>query len=517
MTSRKIKSLCIGFERGVSYTFISMDKQILQVMLASGLVLLVSVFASKATSRFGIPILLVFIGIGMLIGSDGPGGISFSDHFTAQILGTISLIYILFAGGLSSPPAVMKPVWREGVVLASIGVLLTATLMTCLIHFTLGWSWLTSALLSAAISSTDAPAVFGILRTQRTLIKLRLRSLVELESGSNDPMALVILLLLMKFFHEPHSVSWPEIAMSFFIQLALGGMAGWFLGKALVKIINFLNLEFEGLYPVLTMAGVVCIYSLTEYAGGNGFLSVYIAGFSMAGEKFLSKNALVVFHDGLSWLMQVAMFLMLGLLVDPSELPPVMGYSIFFAAGIIFFARPITVFLCLMPFGYSWKELLFICWGGLKGAVPIIFATYLLVGEVRHAEAMFNIIFFIVIVSMILQGFTIGPVSRWLGACEDKDHPREIPPYDGKRKTNEFIEFEIDKNSMLVGHTIFDLHLPDDVLVVLIHRDDEDFIPRGNTELQPFDRLVCLVNKTFIPEIVRMLKNADPGQRKVLH
>lgn len=494
-----------------------MDKQILQVMLASGLVLLVSVFASKATSRFGVPILLVFIGIGMLIGSDGPGGILFSDHFTAQILGTISLIYILFAGGLSSPPSIIRPVWREGVVLASVGVLMTATLMTCLIHFTLGWSWLTSALLSAAISSTDAPAVFGILRTQKTLIKPKLRSLVELESGSNDPMALVILMLLMTFIRDPHNLSWSEIVMSFFIQLALGGLAGWFLGKALVKIINFLNLEFEGLYPVLTMAGVVCIYSVTEYAGGNGFLSVYIAGFSMAGEKFLSKNALVVFHDGLSWLMQVAMFLMLGLLVNPSELPPVMGYSIFFAAGMMFFARPLTVFLCLFPFRYSWKELLFITWGGLKGAVPIIFATYLLVGEAPHAEAMFNVIFFIVIISMILQGFTIGPVSRLLGACEEKDHAKDVPAYDGKRKTNEFIEFEIERNSLLVGHTIFDLHLPDDVLVVLIHRDDEDFIPRGNTELQPFDRLVCLVNRGFIPEIVKMLKNADPNQHKILN
>lgn len=495
-----------------------MDKQLLQYMLAGGLVLLISVFASKATSRFGIPILLIFIGIGMLMGSDGLGGIHFNDHQSTQILGTVSLMFILFSGGLSSPPSVVRPIWKEGVILSSVGVILTAGLMTCLIHFTMDWSWLTSALLSSAISSTDAPAVFGILRTQKMQIKTKLRSMIELESGSNDPMALVILVLLVQFSNDPHLLSWPEIIRNFFIQMALGGLSGWFLGRGLVKIINFLNLEFEGLYPVLTMAGVVCIYSATEYCGGNGFLSVYIAGFSMAGAKFLSKKALVVFHDGLSWLMQVGMFLTLGLLVNPSELLPVMNHSIIFALGLIFFARPLTVFLCLLPFRYHWKELLFISWGGFKGAVPIIFATYLLVGEVPNAQSMFNIIFFIVIISMSLQGFSIGWVSKLLGVGEDRivHHWNDISPYEGERKTNEFIEFEIPERSNLVGHTLFDVHLPENVLVVLIHRDDEDFIPRGNTELQAYDRLVCLVNKQVIPQIMEMLKNVDPKAQQVI-
>ncbi len=482
-----------------------MDRELLNLILVGGLVLMTSVLASKATSRFGFPILLIFIAIGMFMGSEGPGGIHFNDFVSTHVFGTVALIYILFAGGLSTLPDSLKPIWKEGVALSTVGVFLTTVIMTLLIHFTLNWNWMSSAVLSAAVSSTDAAAVFGILRTQKLELRSRLRALVELESGSNDPMSVVLLLLLLQFASSPGETTVFLTLQKFFIQLALGGLSGWFLGKGLVRMINWLNLEFEGLYPVLTMASVMCIYSLTETCGGSGFLAVFVAGFAMSGSKFLSKKALLVFHDGLSWLMQVGMFLMLGLLVNPTELGGVVKPALMFAAGLIFFARPLAVTLCLLPFGYrSWREIAFLSWGGLKGAVAIILATYLLMENIPHAKIMFNVIFFIVIISMSLQGMTIGKLSEFLGVCEGEKH--KFAPYDGERKTNEFIEFEVPEKSQLVGRKIIELNLPHDVLIVLIHRGEDDFIPRGNTILQIQDRLVCLVNRKVIPEIKQLLQ-----------
>lgn len=490
-----------------------MDKQLLLFSLIGSVVLITSIFASKATSRFGVPILLIFIVIGMLLGSDGPGGVHFDDYQATNLFGTVALIFILFDGGFSSQPAVMKPIWKEGVVLSTVGVLLTTVFMTLMIHFAIGWSWINSAILSAAISSTDAPAVFGILRTQKKEIKSRLRALLELESGSNDPMAVVLLLLLIQFSQAPHEATALDTAQKFFIQIALGGLSGWFLGKALVKVINWLNLEFEGLYPVLTMSFTIGIYSLTEYCGGNGYLAVFIAGYTMSDDKFLSKKSLLVFHDGLSWLMQVGMFLMMGLLVNPGEFGGVVGHSVAFAFFLILIARPLTLLLCLVPFGYrNWRELAFLSWGGLKGAVAIILATYLLMENVPHAQVMFNVIFFLVIISMTLQGATIGKVADLLRVCEMKSAAKEFTPYEATRKTNEFIEFEIPEHSTLSGRTIFDLNLPEDVLIVLIHREEDDFIPKGNTELQEHDRLVCLVNRNVIPDIKHMLQDSQTMQ-----
>lgn len=484
-----------------------MDKQLLLFSLIGGLVLIISVLASKATSRFGVPILLLFIGIGMLLGSDGPGGIQFNDHKATNLFGTVALMFILFAGGITSLPSEIKPIWKEGAILSSAGVFLTTIFMTCLIHFTMGWNWLSSAILSAAVSSTDAPAIFGILKTQKREIRTKLKALLEVESGSNDPMAVVILLLLIQFANHPGETTWLLTAQKFFIQVSLGGLSGWFLGKSMAKIINWLSLNSEGLYPVFTMAAVVCIYSLTEYCGGNGYLAVYLAGFAMAGEKFLSKQSLVIFHDGLSWLMQVGVFLILGLLVAPSEFTGVVNHSLVFAFGLIFVVRPLVVLICLVPMGNrNWRELLFISWGGLKGAVAIILASYLLVENVPHAKIMFNVIFFIVIVSMALQGSTICWLAEKLGVV-NCDTARGFEPYQSVNKTNEFIEFEIPGHSSIVGKSLIDLNLP--IHVVLIHRSNDDFIPKGNTEIEAHDRLVCLVNRKSIPEIKHMLENSQ--------
>lgn len=477
-----------------------MDKHVLQVMLAAGFLLFVSVFASKTTSRFGIPVLLIFIVVGLLSGVEGPGGVDFNDPHLAHILGTFALSFILFSGGLSTDLQLIAPVWREGVVLATFGVLISTLLIGGLIHLVMGWDLINCALLGAAVSSTDAAAVFGILKTRKLGLKPRMQALLELESGSNDPMAVFLTLSLIQIILTPDHFSWIEIFRSFFIQMSLGGLAGWFFGQGLVKLINWLDLEFEGLYPVMTIAGVICIYSVTEYFGGNGFLSVYLAGLSMGSQKYFSKQTLGVFHDGLAWLMQVGMFMSMGLLVTPSEILPVVGVGVLFSLGLVFFARPVSVAICLMPFRYSLREIWFLSWGGLRGAVPIILATYLLAKDIPLARTMFNIVFFVVVITMLFQGSSLGLMSRWMKVQETVKEKRKLP-FKSRHHHSEFIEFFIGSNSPVIGKSIFQLHLPKDVLVVLINRQGKEFIPRGSTEIEVFDRLVCLSAKTSIAAV----------------
>lgn len=482
-----------------------MDQAFLQLMLASGVLLLISVFASKTSTRYGIPVLLIFILVGMLSGSEGPGGIHFDKPVLTHILGTISLMFILFSGGLSTQLQSVGPVWREGTILALIGVMISTAVMAVVIHFVMGWDWISSALLSATFSSTDASAVFGILKTQKLQLRPKIQSLLELESGSNDPMAVFLTLSLIQIILRPQDFTWGEVLMNFFIQMSLGGLAGWFLGKVMVWLINWLDLEFEGLYPVLTIAGVICIYSLTEFCGGNGFLSVYLAGLSMSDEKYLSKKTLTVFHDGLAWLMQVTMFLMLGLLVVPSAIGPIMGYGVFLAFCLLFLARPLSVYICLMRFKYSINEIMFVSWGGLRGAIPIILATYLLVNKVPGSKTMFNLIFFIVVLLMLVQGTTLGHMAKWLKIQGPYRPPRRLP-FKSRHHGKDFVEFEIGEGSPLLGKNILEMKFPMQILVVLIHRQDQDFMPDGNTEVELYDRLVCLVDTDSIPDLEKIIQ-----------
>lgn len=487
-----------------------MEKSILQAMLASGLLLLISVFASKTSSRYGIPILLIFIVVGMLSGSEGPGGIHFENYGLTQIVGTIALIFILFSGGLSTQMKMVGPVWKEGITLASLGVLISTLVMAVIIKFGLGWNWLPAALLSATFSSTDASAVFGILKTQKLQLKERIQALIELESGSNDPMAVFFTLSLIKIIMFPKDLSIAGALVDFFIQFSLGGLAGWFLGKGMVHLINWLDLEFEGLYPVLTLAGVICIYALTEFCGGNGFLSVYLAGLAMAGEKYFNKKSLEVFHDGVAWLMQVAMFLTLGLLVYPSEVIPMVGAGIMMALGLMLIARPIATWVCLCCYKYSFKEILFVSWGGLRGAVPIVLATYLLVNDVPRSHEMFNLVFFIVVFSMLIQGTTLKYLARVLDVQEPYRERRKLP-FKSRHDQRDFVEFEVREGSPVLGKNILELNFPFPVLVVLIHRREKDFIPKGNTEIELDDKLVCLIESEFIREFENLIREKKDG------
>lgn len=480
-----------------------MDRSFLQIMLGLGILLIISVFASKTSVRYGVPVLLIFIAMGMLSGSDGIGGIIYDDAGTTQILGIFALIFILFSGGLSTSIKIVKPVWKEGLTLAIPGVMISTAIMAVLIHYIMDWNWVPSALLGATISSTDAAAVFAIFKTQNLQLRPKIQAILELESGSNDPMAVFMTLSLIQLHQNPDHFSFWQILVSFIIQMSLGAVFGWGLGKLLAKLINWLDLEFEGLYPVLTVAGVVCIYALTEFCGGNGFLSVYLAGLTMSEEKYFNKKTLGVFHDGLAWLMQVAMFFTLGLLVYPSQITPVAGKGVILAMGLILIARPLSTFICLIPFRYTLREIWFLSCGGLRGAVPIILATYFLVSEVPLSRTMFNLVFLIVIISMLVQGTSLQMMARWT-KVQEFVAPKKWLPFKSRTAHNEFIEFEITESSPLLGKTILELQLPRDVLVVLIRRFDKDFIPRGNTEIEISDKLVCLANKEVISAVEKI-------------
>lgn len=462
-------------------------------LLAAAVLLLASILASKVSDRLGIPSLLIFLGIGMLAGSEGIGGIHFDDPSIAQALGIIALSYILFAGGLSTDWASVRPVLAQGGLLATLGVLLTAALAGWFATVVGGFSPLEGFLLGSIISSTDAAAVFSVLRSRSASLKGNLRPLLELESGSNDPMAVLLTLACISLLLHPEETVVDLIPMMI-VQLVLGAGLGYLLGRGMVLLINHIRLEYDGLYPVLSLAMVLLIYGLSTIVQANGFLAVYVAGIVMGNHGFIHKRSLIRFHDGLAWLMQISMFLVLGLLVYPSKLAGVAGTGILAAAFLMLAARPAAVFLTLIGSGMSHRERLMVAWVGLRGAVPIILATFPLLAGVTQAERMFDIVFFVVLASALLQGTSIPQVARWLGVdapmARVPVYPIECEP--GGRVPCDLVDVEIRPDSAVAGKQLVELGLPEGALVVLINRGEEFIIPTGGTILNPGDRLLFL-------------------------
>lgn len=476
----------------------SMPVDLMNNILILGALIVASVLASKITSKFGIPILLVFIVVGMVSGSDGLGGIYFDNSKIAQILGTFSLILILFSGGLNTKLTDVKVVFKEVGLLSTLGVVISTAITGVVVHYLLGWAWLASFLLGAVISSTDAAAVFGVFRGKNLGLKPKVQSLLEFESGSNDPMAVLITINLITIMTTSENLVWTSLIFKLFSQFTLGLIFGWALALFVVKMINLLDLESEGLYPVLTLTGSICIYALSEYCGGNGFLAVYIAGITMSSKRYFSKKTLSLFHDGLSWVAQCIMFLTLGLLVYPTALSPVAFSGVFLVIVLAFIARPLSVGIILYWFKYSWREILFISWGGLRGAVPIILATYTLVDGIEESNLIFNLVFFVVLASMTLQGMSLEWVAKKLKVQEENLGPM-FAPFFSTALHRDFISYDILPGSKLIGTAILELNLPEDILVVLIKRKGKEFIPRGSTEFAAGDQIICLSNQNHLP------------------
>ncbi|MBX3057125.1 MAG: potassium/proton antiporter [Anaerolineae bacterium] len=473
------------------------------VLIVAAALLLVSVLVSKISDRFGIPALLLFLILGMVIGSDGPGGIYFDDPALAQFLGVIALVLILFSGGLDTEWNRVRPVLKEGMLLATFGVFLTALAVGLFATLLLGFSLTEGLLLGAIVSSTDAAAVFSILRSRGISLKGRLKPLLELESGSNDPMAIFLTIGLIQLLSNPDTSPLSLVAL-FVMQMGVGALMGYGMGRVMLFFVNRSRLGYEGLYPVLTLSLIFLTFGLTDALNGSGFLAVYLAGIVLGRFDFIHKRSLLRFHDGLAWLMQITMFLALGLLVFPSELAPIVGVGLLIAAFLMFVARPVSVFISLLPSGFDWRAKMFISWVGLRGAAPIILATFPLLAGLPQADLIFNVVFFIVLTSVLLQGTTLSPVARWLRvdapAVPKRTYPLEYNPMAGLK--GELKELPIQSDSVMAGKAIVELGLPANFLIVLIARDNDFVLPSGGTVVQGGDTLLVLSDKVSFDDVV---------------
>lgn len=479
-------------------------------MLVVALLLLAALGASKLSTRLGVPGLLLFLAIGMLAGSDGPGGIWFDDARLSQSIGAIALAFILFSGGLETNQQAIRPVLWQGLSLSTLGVALTAALIGTFAHFVLRTTWLEGLLLGAIVSSTDAAAVFSILRSKSVSMKGRTQPLLEFESGSNDPMAVLLTVGLIQAITQPDTGPLGFLLL-LVLQLTIGALAGYAAGRASLWALNRFRLESDGLYPVFTIAVVLLTYSGASLLQGNGFLAVYLGGIVLGNGEFLHRRSLVRFHDGLAWLMQITMFLVLGLLVFPSQLVPVAPSALFLALFLIFIARPVAVMIALARAQLRLRQKLLIGWVGLRGSVPIILATFPLLAGLPVAPMLFNVVFFIVLTSVLLQGTTIPLMTRLLRLeaplPRRKQYPLEFVPV--TRTTSDLIELELPPGSPATDRRIVDLNLPKASLIVLIARGNDFLAPRGDTLLQKGDALLVLAEKTDLPALRQILGLPD--------
>lgn len=469
-----------------------MNLTIENILLFGSLLLFISVVAGKTSYKFGVPVLLLFLAIGMLAGSEGITGVHFDDPKFAQFIGIVSLNFILFSGGLDTSWKSVKPIFKQGLVLSTIGVLLTASSIGTFVWLVTDFTFYESMLLGSIISSTDAAAVFSILRSKNLALRSNLRPTLELESGSNDPMAYVLTIVFLTLVINPTQGLGPVIFM-FLQQMILGAAAGFIFGKLSKLIINKINLDFEGLYPVLVISLMFITFSTTEFFGGNGFLAIYISAIFLGNQDLIHKKTILGMFDGLAWLMQIVLFLTLGLLVFPSHLIPIFGIGLLISLFTIIIARPLSVFISLVFFKMKLRRRVYISWVGLRGAVPIVFATYPLLAGIDKAEMIFNIVFFISVTSVLIQGTTIPIVAKWLNVsvpegekAMEKDQSFTDIPKTLKK------EIEVIPGSYAVHKKIVELGFPENIFISMIKRNDEYIIPGGSTVIQENDILVVL-------------------------
>ena len=475
--------------------------QIEFVLLILSILFFASILAGKAGSRFGVPALLLFLGVGMLFGSDGLG-IHFDNIKLAHMIGTVALSAILFSGGLDTKIEDIKPVLGPGVTLATLGVLLTAVITGLILYLLidprLGLGVMGCLLLASTMSSTDSASVFSILRGKGLHLKHNLRPTLELESGANDPMAYVLtttFITLVLQGGEPH---YGNALLVLLLQLLIGAVAGWCFGKGLVWIINRINMDNQALYPILVLSGSFFVFAATYYLHGNSYLAVYVAGLVVGNSRFVHKRSTRSFFDGVSWIAQLSMFLTLGLLVNPSELREVWVPGLIISLVMIFVSRPLAVFVSLSPFrSYTFRDRLLVSWVGLRGAVPIIFAILCRASDVPHSDVMFNIVFLCTLVSLVVQGTTLPLVSRWLGVSETPKAKRQGPSQDFDIDFPEEIksaitEATVTEKMLTIGTRMMDFRLPEKTLVIMVKRGDNYFVPTGKTHLHVGDRLMLL-------------------------
>lgn len=470
------------------------------ILLIGAILIFCSILISKTGYRFGIPTLLLFLLVGMGFGSDGLG-LQFNSAADAQFIGMIALSIILFTGGMDTKIADIRPVLPQGILLSTVGVLLTTLLTGGFIYYLSRWtatnismSLITCLLLAATMSSTDSVSVFNLLRSQKMNLKENLRPMLELESGSNDPMAYMLTIALIQVIASGSDLHIGLVAKDLLIQFFFGGVIGFAFGKFTVWLVNKINLSNGSLYPILLLSLIFITFTTTDLLKGNGYLAVYIAGVVVGNARLAYRKEINTFMNGLTWLSQIVMFLSLGLLVNPHEMLDVAGVALLIGLFMIVVARPVSVFACLLPFRkMTNRARWFVSWVGLRGAVPIIFATYPVVAAIPDSNQLFNIVFFITLLSLIFQGMTIASGARMLHL----DLPQE-------KEGNEFgveLPDEIDSRledqtlteEMLVnGNRLMDMDIPKGTLVMLVKRGNEFIIPNGQVELHAGDKLLYI-------------------------
>ncbi|TXE11116.1 potassium/proton antiporter [Seonamhaeicola algicola] len=473
-----------------------MNLTIENILLVGSLLLFISLVAGKTSYKFGVPTLILFLAIGMLAGSDGVGGIHFDNPQMAQFIGIVSLNFILFSGGLDTNWNYVKPILKEGLALSTLGVLLTALSLGTFVWSITNFTIYESMLLGSIVSSTDAAAVFSILRSKNLALKTNLRPTLELESGSNDPMAYVLTIAFLTLVINQDQ-SLVSVIPLFLQQMILGAALGFGFGKLSKIIINKIKLDFEGLYPVLVIALMFITFSATDFVGGNGFLAIYICAVYLGNQDLIHKKTILKMYDGLAWLMQIVLFLTLGLLVFPKQIIPYVGIGLLISIFLILVARPVGVFISLLFFKMPTRRRFYISWVGLRGAVPIVFATYPLLAGIDKADMIFNIVFFISVTSVLIQGTTLSVVAKWLGVALP-EQAKKLTATDLLLTENpkaEMKEISITPNCFAVDKKIVELGFPKNAIIAMIIRNDSYITPNGATKIEADDTLIVLADK----------------------
>lgn len=489
--------------------------QVELILLVLSLLFFASIFTDKIGYKFGVPALLLFLVVGMLFGPDGIGrlindeGVGYMLNVgSAQAIGTIALCIILFSGGLDTKLSDIRPVMIPGLTLATIGVLITMLVTGVIIYYLFGWmnavasvSIATAMLMASTMSSTDSASVFSILRTNGIGLKHNLRPLLELESGANDPMAYVLTTTMIGIVTAAsNQVTALSVVQDIIIQLVMGAVIGFFFGKGIVSIMRKADLGNESLYPIMVLTACIFIFSVTYYLKGNTYLAVYIGGLVIGNSKFTRKRQTRSFFDGLTWLSQLVMFLVLGLMVRPHELfqLKVLLPCLIISIIMVCISRPIAVFLCMLPFKqFKRNDKILLSWVGLKGAVPIIFAIMCEANNVPHADLIFNIVFLCTIVSLIAQGTSLSAVAKRLRLATPPVELKKLVHFDidlPEEVESSATEIEVTEDMLLHGNMLKHLIFPDKTLVIMVRRGEDFFVPTGNSELESGDQLLVITD-----------------------
>jgi cell volume regulation protein A len=463
------------------------------ILLTGAILLILSILAGKTLSRFGVPTLILFLIIGLMAGSEGFGGINFDDAGIAQFIGIVALNFILFSGGLDTNWERVRPILWRGISLSTIGVFITALSVGLFVHYAFNFTLAEGLLLGSIVSATDAAAVFSILRSRGIRLKGSLGPILELESGSNDPMAYFLTIALTSIVQT--GISDPiQLTLHFLQEFTIGAAAGYIMGRLSHMILNNIKLDTEGLYPVLLLGLAFLTYAGTHSIGGNGFLAVYLCAIVLGNRSFIHKRTLTRFYEGQAWLMQIILFLTLGLLVYPSDIIPVIGSGLLISAFLIFIARPLGVFLSLIFFKTNIRSKLFISWVGLRGGIPIVFATYPMLAGIDKADNIFNLVFFISVSSVLLQGTSLPIVARWLHVSLPTSLKRKDGTNALEHIRSEMKEYMISSTSRVVGKKIVEMNIPVSIHIMSIKRGDHYIQPVGSTRIKAHDIIYILAD-----------------------